>query len=205
MVRTLTHMSRGLVFDWDGDVVSFELNRIERAQLYGTRRRVAVDESGTVCTRASMTADGSVIIRPGMTAQGWFTDEGEQVESAEIAAVGPSGEPLTLHPSTIGVAQKLEGPVDAKDVLDLAIDSVFGLSTDSIPTSLLAALDAGKVFRFTYCYRPDPVPQVGFLIANAEGVFAVVGQPVPCPWATREQSVQDGEDADDDELDFEMM
>jgi hypothetical protein len=198
-------MARGLVLEWNGEVASFDLQRVERSHLYGSKRRIAVDEGGAPCGRASMTLDGSVVIRPGMTAQGWFTEDGEQVESAEVVAISPEGAPLAVHPSTMGVQQSLVGPVDPREVLDLTTDAVFVLRAEAIPPKLKSALASGDVFRFTYCYRPDPSPQVGYLVANAEGIFAIVGRVYACPWMTREQAASELDSHGDEELDFEMV
>jgi hypothetical protein len=198
-------MSRELIFEWRGESASFGFARIERSQLYGSRKRLAVDASGAACTRASMTLDGTTVLRPGMTAQGWFTDEGEQVESAEVIAVRPDGRPLETHPSTLGVAQPLAGPIDPREVLDLAVEAVLVLSPQSLPSSLKSELDAGRCFRFTYCYRAEPDPPTAFLVANAEGVFAVVGRPTECQWMTREQTAPDSQADEQDDLDFEMV
>jgi len=200
-------MARELLFAWRGESVAFEHQRIERRQLYGSKRRVAVDAAGNPCTRASMTLDGTLVMRPGMTAQGWFTDEGEHVESSEVVAVGSDGGPLALHPSTIGVEQVLEGPVKATEVLDLAVEAVLMLTPRSLPDSLRLALDQGQVFRFTYCYRPDPMPSTSFLMANQQGIFAIIGRTTQMPWLTREQACDEaaGSAEEDGDVDFDMV
>ena len=67
-------------------------------------------------------------------------------------------------------------------------------------------LEAGKAYRFTYCYRPDPTPSTAYLVANAEGIFALVGMPTQCQWMSREQPAQAPVGAtDDDDLDFDMV
>lgn len=199
-------MSRELKVEWNGEIASFDHQRIERQQLYGAKRRLAVDADGNPCTRASMTLDGATVLRPGMTAQGWFTDEGEQVESSEVAAVDPAGKPIPAHPSTIGVAQPLHGPVAPTEVLDLAVQAVLALEPQSLPAKLKEELEAGKAYRFTYCYRPDPTPSTAYLVANAEGIFALVGMPTQCQWMSREQPAQEPVGAtDDDDLDFDMV
>lgn len=203
----LERMSRELLFAWGGEAVAFDHQRIERRQLYGSKRRVAIDAAGNPCTRASMTLDGVTVLRPGMTAQGWFTEEGEQVESSEVVAVGADGSPLALHPSTVGVEQQLEGPVYAIDVLDLAVDAVLLLTPKGLPENLRAALDQGQVFRFTYCYRPDPMPSIGFLMSNQQGIFALIGSTMQVPWMTREHAVDEAaaNAEDDGEVDFDML
>ena len=199
-------MSRELILAWNGELATFDHRKVDRKQLYGARRRIAVDEQGNPCTRAAMTLDGTTVLRPGMTAQGWFTADGEQVESAEVVAVDAAGQPLPLRPSTLGVEQPLEGPVDPREVLDHAIDSLLVLTPRSLPDGVRAALEAGKVFRFTYCYRAEPAPPTAFLIGNTEGFFALVGRPTETQWMSRERSAADANGAsDDDDLDFEMV
>lgn len=154
-----------------------------------------------------MTLDGTTVLRPGMTAQGWYTEDGEQVESAEVVAVGADGSPLPAHPSTIGVEQPLEGPVSPTAVLDLAVDSVLMLTPRSIPDGLRLALEQGSVFRFAYCYRPDPAPSTAFLVGNPSGFFALIGRPVQVQWMSRDLALHEAPTgaADDEDLDFEMV
>ncbi len=202
----LLHMSRELILTWNGESAKFDYRKIDRRLLYGAKRRIAVDAHGHPCTRAAMTPDGSTVLRPGMTAQGWFTAEGEQVESAEVVTVDAAGHPLPLHPPTVGVEQPLEGPVDARLVLDHAIEAVMALTPQSLPEGLRAALEAGQVFRFTYCYRAEPAPPTAFLVGNAEGIFALVGQRTNTQWMSRDTTAADvASSADEDDLDFDMV
>ena len=153
-----------------------------------------------------MTLDGTTVLRPGMTAQGWFTDEGEQVETSDVIAVGTDGQALPMHPSTLGVEQALTETAEPSAVLDLAVEAVLALTPQSLPDGMRKALQDGKVFRFTYCYRPEAVPPTAFLIGNAEGFFALVGRPTACQWMSREQAAHDVDGGtDDDDLDFEMV
>lgn len=200
-------MSRELIFTWLGESAVFDHQRIERRQLYGSKRRTAIDAAGNPCTRASMTLDGTTVLRPGMTAQGWYTEYGEQVESAEVVAVGPDGSPLPAHPSTIGVEQSLEGPVSPTAVLDLAVESVLMLTPRSIPEGLRLALEQGSAFRFAYCYRPDPAPSTAFLVGNQSGFFALIGSPMQVQWMSRDLALPEAPAgaADDDDVDFEMV
>lgn len=200
-------MSREFIVSWRGESAVFDHQRIERRQLYGSKRRIAVDAAGNPCTKASMTLDGTTVLRPGMTAQGWYTSDGEQVESAEVVAVGEDGNPLPAHPSTIGVEQPLEGPVSPTAVLDLAVDSVLVLTPRSIPDGLRLALEQGSVFRFAYCYRPDPAPSTAFLVGNQAGLFALIGSPVQVQWMSRDSALHEAPAgaADDDDVDFEMV
>jgi hypothetical protein len=69
-------MAKSIVVDRGGAVSSFDFTKVSRSKLYGRRRRMALDPSGRACTRASLTADGSLLILAGMTAQGYFDGEG---------------------------------------------------------------------------------------------------------------------------------
>lgn len=200
-------MSRELVFTWRGESAVFDHQRVERRQLYGSKRRIAIDAAGNPCTRASMTLDGTTVLRPGMTAQGWYTEDGEQVESGEVVTVGADGSPLPVHPSTVGVEQPLEGPVAPTAVLDLAVDSVLVLTPRSIPEGLRLALEQGSVFRFAYCYRPDPAPSIAYLVGNQSGIFALIGSSVQVQWMSRDLALHEAATgaADDDDVDFEMV
>ncbi|MDC1528783.1 hypothetical protein N8600_06990 [Gammaproteobacteria bacterium] len=66
-------MAKPLVVSVDGTEASFQISRIDRSKIYGSRKRAATDGQGNLCARASLLADGSELLLPGMTAQGYFT------------------------------------------------------------------------------------------------------------------------------------
>ena len=90
-------------------------------------------------------------------------------------------------------------------MLKSTLEAVLALAPQSLPDGLRKALQDGKVFRFTYCYRPEAVPPTAFLMGNAEGFFALVGRPTECQWMSREQAAQDVDGGTEDDLDFEMV
>lgn len=199
-------MPKGLVVTFNGAESSFALEKLERAKLYGSRRRIAVDADGSTCTRAALTDDGQILLRSGMTAQGYFASDGRQVESSALGAIDQDGKPLTLIPSTLGVAQPLEGPIDPKDVLDLAITSVYRLSPDALDKALEKELTAGKIFRAPFNYRPDFYGETAYLLQNDAGCFALVGAAAAPAWLTLDAPPPAEDEASDDgELDFEMF
>ena len=199
-------MAKGLVVSLAGHVSSFQLEKLERSKLYGVRRRLAVDAKGRTCSRASLTDDGQVLLRAGMTAQGWFDTDGRQVEQKAIGAEDQDGTALDLIPSTLGVEQPLEGPVDAREVLDLALTAVYRIAVESVDESLAKSLAEGKVWRFPFNFRPDYRRETGYLVQNADGIFALVGVPAPAQFLEPQAPPPPAEDNDDDaDLDFEMM
>jgi hypothetical protein len=199
-------MGKALLVSHHGVESSFGLAKLERSKLYGSRKRVVVDATGAPCTRAALTEDGRVVLRAGMTGQGYFDASGRQLEASELGAVDGAGEPLPLVPSTLGVAQPLEGPVSPRDLLDLSITSVYELSAEALDPALGAALAQGSLFRAPFNYRPDYRAETVYLVQNDAGLFALVGQPAPAPWlAPDAPPPADDAPADADELDFEMF
>lgn len=199
-------MAKGLVVSLNGTVSSFAIDKVERARLYGVRRRLAVDGKGRTCTRASLTDDGEVLLRAGMTAQGWFDTDGRQVEQKAIGAEDSDGKPLELVPSTLGVEQSLEGPVDAREVLDLSLTAVFRITPEALDESLAKSLADGQFWRLPFNYRPDYRCETGYLVQNPDGIFVLVGVPAPAKYLEPQAPPPPvNDDEDEGDLDFEMM
>jgi hypothetical protein len=199
-------MAKGLALSLDGKTSLFHLEKVERAKLYGVRRRLAVDDKGRTCSRASLTEDGQVLLRAGMTAQGWFDADGRQVEQKSIGAEDANGNLLELVPSTLGVEQSLEGPVDACEVLDLSLTAVYRITPEALDESLAQSLADGQFWRFPFNYRPDYRSEIGYIVQNSEGIFAIIGTPAPAQYLEPHAPPPPADDDEDDgDLDFEMM
>lgn len=199
-------MPKGVIVSLNGKVSAFQIEKVERAKLYGVRRRLAVDEKGRTCARAALTDDGQVLLRAGMTAQGWFDTDGRQIEQTAIGAEDADGNPLDLVPSTLGVEQPLEGPVDAREVLDLSLTAVYRVAPEQLDDALAASLATGEFWRFPFNYRPDYRSETGYLVQNSNGIFAMVGTPAPAEFLEPQAPPPQADDGDDDgDLDFEMM
>jgi hypothetical protein len=201
-------MAKGIVTNHNGKISSFGIRKLERSMLYGAKKRIALDADGMQCATASMTIEGDAILRSGMVVQGWFDDQGRQVEQNEITPVDSDGNSLEIFPSTLGVEQTLDGPVDPQDVLDLAVLSVYRLEAEDIDPGLQEELTEGHVFRLPFNYRADHKVETAFLIGNEHGFFALVGDPVPCEMVGPDTTAAEDEfddDDDPDDLDFQMM
>ncbi len=200
-------MAKAIIVTHAGQESRFDFTKLERAKLYGARRRVALDAAGEPCKRASLTQDGRFLLQSGMTAQGYLTPEGRWVPNAELVGLDADGKPLEKQASTLGVAQALE-EVPARDLFDLRVTSTYALTVQELDAALGAALDAGKVFRFVFNYRGDYRAEVGFLVKNDAGCFAVVGSPALPQWiepAAAPPPIPPAEEAEADEIDFEMF
>ncbi|MEM8934267.1 MAG: hypothetical protein AAGE94_23950 [Acidobacteriota bacterium] len=201
-------MARSIVLSRAGATSSFAFKKIDRARLYGRRRRIPLDPAGEACTRAALTEDGSLILRQGMTAQGYFDHDDHWVPQGELVGLDEHGEPLERRTSTLGREVELEGPLDPRDVLDVRTRSVYLLSPEDVDDGLREALEAGSLFRFPFVYRESWEDSWAWLVANPDGdLFALVGERVEPVWS--EPHVLPAEETDDDdlddELDFEMF
>jgi hypothetical protein len=202
-------MAKTIVVESGGEVSSFAFSKVDRAKLYGRRRRMALDPSGRVCSRASLTEDGSLILRVGMTAQGYFDEIQRFVPLRELVGLGAAGEVLETLPSTLGEVVKVEGPLDPREMLEVRVGAVYLLEPQELSENLREQLLAGSYFRFPFNYRPDFRRGDAYLVANFEGeLFALVGERVEPSWCG--PHLLPAIDADDDEdfsdeLDFEMF
>ena len=114
-----------------------------------------------------------------------------------------------MVPSTLDVAQELIGPVSATEVLDLSITAMYVLHDAEVSEALRRRLQAGDIFRFAFNFRDDFRAETALLLANDNGIFALIGYPSVEVWndlataAAEESAADESEDIDD--LDFEMF
>ena len=200
-------MAKPLVVERDDKLASFEVSLLERKKLYGSRKRVALDDNGHVCTRATLIKDGELLLVSGCTGQGYFTDAGAWVERRQMVPLGADGQVTEMHPSTLGVPQKINGPVEALEVLELHVQSVYSLNIINDEWGLRPKLDAGEIFKCPFNYSSGVEVETAFLVANASGYFAIVGHPVEAEWCAQDKALMPQADPafQEDDLDFDMF
>ena len=205
-------MARTLMFSYNGEISSFSFAKVDRRKLYGTRRRMALDPEGRPALRGSLTHDGSLVLQQGMTAQGYFDEEGRWWPNGDLVGLDDDGTELPRIPSTLGREVELTGPEPASALLDLRVRAVYALDPDEetgLSPALKAALDDGQLFRFPFSYRGGYREDEGWLVANDTGVYALIGGSVSPNWCELQVAVAADEIDDDedlgDELDFEMF
>lgn len=200
-------MARQIVVSHQGVATTFDFKKLDRSKLYGKRMRMLLDSQGERCTRASLTADGAVLVRAGMTAQGYFTEDGQMVSGSQLVGLDAEGQVLERVESTLGVEQELE-QVDPSVLLDHRPQTIYMLDAQDLDPHLEALLIGGAVLKFRFNYRPDYRAEAAFLVANDEGVFALIGHPVEHTWCELDQPHLPDiaeEDEDDDDLDFDFF
>ncbi len=199
-------MAKPIIVTQGGAESRFKLEKLDRSKLYGKRQRQTLDPEGNRCERAELTKDGALLIRSGMTAQAYFDEVGKWVPNKELIGLDKDGNPVPSVPSTLGVAQDLEGPVDPTEVLDLALRAVYLLTPEDLDAGLKKALLKGQVFRFTFNYRATYNSEIAYLVGNKSGFFALIGSPGISEWCELETAAVDTfeDDDDDDDFDFEF-
>ncbi len=200
-------MARSIVVSLEGKESTFAFSRLDRKKLYPTKKRIPLDSDGEACQRATLTDDGSMLVTPGMTGQGYFDQGGRWVETSELVGLDAEGNAVEKQPSTLGVAQTLT-EVEPEALLDAAVTTVYMLDPDEIDGDLKGKLDEGAIFRFAFNMRADYHIETAYLLSNDYGTFVLLGDTYDVPWCTLDAPVipfDDEDEGDDDELDFEMF
>jgi hypothetical protein len=199
-------MAKEIVVNLGGKESTFTYKPVDRASLYGKRKRVLLDSAGEPCSRASLLDDGSLLIKSGMTAQGYYLSDGRSYKLAELEGFDLDGKPLNKVASTLGVAQEL-AEISPEDALNISQQTFYALEASSIDDELKSSLDQGKIYRFSFNYREDYLAAQALLVANENGYFAIIGNKVEHEWVSFQAVVDLPPESDDseEELDFEMF
>ena len=200
-------MAKNIVLSLQGVESSFSFKPIDRAQLYGKKKRLNLDKDGNPCSRGSLLGDGSLLLKSGMTGQGYFLEDGTFLKQADLEGFKLDGTSLEKVPSTLDVAQNLIGPVNPSEVLDLKIKTIYGLNEENLGSKLKESLSKGDIYSFTFNYREDYLAEKGFILNNENGYFVLIGNPVQHNWLSLDVTpvILDQEIEDSDEIDFEML
>ena len=200
-------MAKPLMVSLGSEVFSFSIIEVEREDLYGSRKRLHTDGVGRTCIRAALTQDGSLLIASGMSGQGYFNAAGQFVPRGKLVGIDSQGLIVETQPSTLGLPQVLEGPVEPSRVLDLELLSVYLLAPEQEGGALLERLKAGEIFACSFNYAASLEVECAYLLSNDHGLFALVGKPVAVNWmeegARFAPPVEEAQASDD--LDFEML
>lgn len=199
-------MAKTINVSLNGEKAVFGFRPIDRAALYGRRRRVAFDTEGNECSKASLLSDGSLLLQSGMTAQGYFLKDGTWVPQSDLSAISLDGKPLELHSSTVGVEVELS-EVSPQEALCISFSNTYLLEAEEFSSKLKEALDSGKIFSFPFNVRDDYNVETGILVGNESGYFALIGNKVEYEECTLSNLASVSEESVDssDDLDFEMF
>ena len=198
-------MAKPIVINLDGHESCFDLAKLDRAKIYGSKRRIAVGSGDRPCTKAALTVDGLYLIQSGMTAQGYFIENGRWVQKSEMVGLDAGGNPIPLMPSTLGVVQTA-AEADPRFLLDHVIEAVYVLQPQMLDPYIQEKLVSGVTLTFPFNYGADYHLETAFLINNPDGYFCLVGNPVITSWCEANIFTAAEDDANEiDDLDFDMF
>ena len=89
-------MGRTINISFKGKESVFSISKLSRSKLYGRKRRIPIDADGNSCTRASLDVAGGILLKKGMTGQGYLDDKGNWLERSTLGS-GCEGEVLSPH------------------------------------------------------------------------------------------------------------
>jgi hypothetical protein len=204
-------MAKPLVFEFEGQNLSFEMTKVDRAKLYGYKEVEVLNEDGELCELATLADDGHTIVPKGGTGLGFLSADGSWSEKSELRPVDLNGQPIVPVGSSFGTIIPLSQPTTLNDYLDHTIRSVYVMQTED-GVGLVERIRNGAIYKFPYSFRGGIEYDSAFLLANEAGqVFMAVGNPagldfVGLPQVSSLGSDDDGGiDEEGDEMDFNMI
>jgi hypothetical protein len=209
-----------LTFRFKGELVPFDLEKIDRDKLYGYVETETLDDTGQVCTQALLTPDGHTVAGQGDTALAYWSPAGQWRSKEELRAVNATdGSPIVPVKSSFAFPVNLDDPTKRatlEQYLDHAIRLVYRLVPGEMTSGkswarmdLRLALDDGAIFTFPFSYRGGDLASVGFLLQGSDGgIYLTVGDPVATEYVGLDApaSVTEEEVAEEEEeLDFALI
>lgn len=206
-------MAKPLVFQWRDRPLSFSMSKVDRTKLYGFKETEVLDDRGNRCELATLAQDGQTIVSRGGAALGNLTVDGEWIDKSALRPVNPAGETVQPVASSFAAPIPLTERATLEDYLDCAVRSVYLMESTDDLGELADELRQGTIYRFPYSFRGGLEPDLGFLLANAEGkIFAAIGKPSKVEFLALAQAAaavdEDelaGDEDEADAMDFSMM
>ncbi|MEM7456747.1 MAG: hypothetical protein AAF456_20555 [Planctomycetota bacterium] len=203
-------MGKKIQFEFDGSRIEFEMNKIDRSKLYGSKSVEVLDDRDRNCEMATLAEDGKTLIGIGGTGIGYLTADGNWSDKSDLTAVDMEGNPITPVPSSFAAPILLEQEATMEDYLDHNMRLFYKLDHhDVIPDELSKRLSDGAIFLFDYSYRGGLQADTGFLLKNDDNeIFFLVGDKTGVDFIGLQQtaSVGDEESPDASELmSFDMI
>ena len=203
-------MPRSLVFQFKDSQIGFVPEKVDRSKLYGYIDVEALDNKGRKCVLATLAEDGRTIIGLGGTSMGYLSPDGEWLEKGKLKPVDGEHKPIQPVPSSYGAPVPLKDTATIEEYLSHNIKGVYVLKAEGDCAAIAEELKKGTIYTFPYSFRGGLEPDVGFLIAGADGtMFMAVGQPTTIHFVGLAQLAVSDDDTeetgDDDSVDFSMM
>ncbi|MEN9361628.1 MAG: hypothetical protein RL095_3163 [Verrucomicrobiota bacterium] len=199
-------MARSLSFKWSGGEASAEIEKLDRAKLYGWVDKKAVDRDGKECFFGSVSADGLHLFGKESFETGYIDAQGAWLEKEQLLTLGRDGKVLNKVESSFNQPVELGPRVSCDEYLDHVVKSVYQLQATPALLELVRGGEGFLSFSFNYTasFNPDPA----FLVENEGELFMVVAEPCRFDFIGPVESValvEDEADEEEDAMDFSMF
>jgi hypothetical protein len=203
-------MAKPLVLSLDGQEFPVKISKVDREKLYGEIDIEAFDENGNECFLRVLASDGKTLIDKGGTCLAVVNEDGEWVNRADLIALNDDGDVIEPVPSSFAAANALS-PASVEEYLATIVKSVYAIeAVEGADLNYLGShLAGGDIFKFPFSYRGGLEYDSAFVLANAEGIFMIVGTDARLQFLKLSQerildSIEEQE-ITADEIDFDLL
>jgi len=200
-------MARSLSFALGDQQFDCEIEKVDRAKLYGRVEKKAFDKSGNECYFGFISSDGMHIFGKESFEMGYQSQNGEWLERSNLKVLDMDDQALEKVPASFNDTIELSETVSVDTYLMHIAKSVYHLA--ATPELLQQVQANDEIYAFPFNYTASYQPDSAFLVENEGELFMVVGQ--HCGFEFLEMQTidntvleEDDEDEDDD-IDFSMF
>jgi hypothetical protein len=203
-------MAKALVVEHAGKSLPLNLDKVDRARLYGYVETEVLDDQGRKCELATVSGDGHTLVGKGGTAIAQLSPTGLWRQRTELKPVDPQGTVLVPVKSSFDAPVSLEKKATIDEYLSHNIHLVYRLTSDGDMAGLVDHLKDGTIFTFPFSYRGGVEAYAGFLLLGADGnLFLTVGTPTNLQFVGLQEPIDVPEEEaaleEEDALDFAMV
>jgi hypothetical protein len=205
-------MAKSLMVEFQGQVVCFSLEKIDRSKLYGYVETETFDEVGSRCELATLIGDGHSIVGKGGTASSYLSPDGLWRKKGELRPVDLNGQPIAPVKSTFDAPVLLDSSVSVDEFLSHNVHAIYLLTPESPHEALTGKLESGAIFQMPFSHRGGVEASPAFILQGADGnTFLCVGTVTALEYVgfsataatVPDESAADAED--NDALDFSLV
>ena len=198
-------MARQIILRFNNKNSKFDFKKITRSSLYGSKKRIALDESNKSCILANIETRYGTIINSGDASNVHVDNKNNYINKSEIIGIDSEGNKIDRFPSTINIPQVVN-KTNENYLLDFDCSSLYNLKPDILESDFQEKLDNGDIFSFNFNYYEDFNVEKGVIIKNDNGYFAIIGKEIFHSWIEKSENISEGfETPDDIDIDFEML
>jgi len=168
-------MKKTLEIVCEGKESSFQVRKLERSKLYGSRCRIPIDTQGRECSFAFLTRDGRYILPSGSTALLYLDRQGDVVERSQLQTINQEGKTISNGNANPDEVLEIGETVLVTDLLDFTVTHAYSLEPVFLSPALEILLTKGIIFRLPLPLSNGASCREAFLLGNDIGYFALFG------------------------------